>query len=301
MTDLLPIFTAQRPRLLAIAYRMLGSATAAEDVLQEAWLRVRDTDDESLRTPAAFLRTVVVRLCLDQLKSAQKTRQSYIGPWLPEPVPAEPADLDTQPADARIDELESISMAFLLILETLSPLERAAFLLREVFEYDFDEIATSLGRSAAACRQLFHRAQQHVEARRPRYRVARAQHLQIMQAFMAASARGDAEELSRLLRADVVATSDGGGVSRAARKPVLGRDRVTRFIVGLGRRGAAGARVVPDWLNGCPAFLFYVQEELKLVLILESDGAQVTAVRFILAPAKLRYLRERRGPQEGSS
>jgi RNA polymerase sigma-70 factor (ECF subfamily) len=288
MADLEPSFTAQRARLLAIAYRMVGSTQTAEDLVQEAWLRVRDIDAATVQSPPALLRKVVMNLCLDHLKSARQARESYIGPWLPEPVRAEPDD--TPSADERIDEVESLSMAFLLILETLSPLERAVFLLREVFDYDFDEIGAALGRSAAACRQLFHRAREHVDARRTRYRVAKAQHTQVMTAFLAATMSGDVAELSRLLCEDVVATSDGGGQARAARKEILGRDRVSRFVAGLSQRGFAGATYELDWMNGHPALLAFVEGQLKLVMIVESDGAQVTALRFVLAPDKLRGL-----------
>jgi RNA polymerase sigma-70 factor (ECF subfamily) len=230
-----------------------------------------------------------VRLCLDTLKSARQNRETYLGPWLPEPVPAEPADEPL--AESRIDELESLSMAFLLILETLSPLERAAFLLREVFEYDFDEVAAALGRSSAACRQLFHRAQEHVEARKPRYRVKKSQHLQILQAFVAATSSGDVAQLSRLLCDDVVATSDANGETRAARKTVFGRDRVSRFLIGVAKHGAADTQFVPAWLNGCPALMGSVGGELRIAILLENNGEQVTAIRFVLASAKLRWLR----------
>lgn len=288
MADLEPSFTAQRARLLAIAYRMLGSTATAEDIVQEAWLRVRDIDAATVQSAPALLRKVVVNLCLDHLKSARQARETYIGPWLPEPVRAEPPE--TPRADDRIDEIESLSMAFLLILETLSPLERAVFLLREVFDYDFDEIAASIGRSPAACRQLFHRAREHVDARRTRYRVPKAQHTQVLQAFIAATMSGDVAELSRLLCDGVVATSDGGGQARAALKEVRGRDRVSRFIAGLSKRGFAGAIYQTDWMNGHPALLAFVGGVLKLVMIVESDGTEVKALRFVLAPDKLRGL-----------
>jgi len=291
MADLEPSFTAQRPRLLAIAYRMVGSIQTAEDLVQEAWLRVRDIDAATVQSPPALLRKVVVNLCLDHLKSARQARETYIGPWLPEPVRAEPPDTpETRGADDRIDELESLSMAFLLILETLSPLERAVFLLREVFEYDFDEIGAAIGRSAAACRQLFHRAREHVDAKRTRFRVAKSQHMQVMQAFLAATMSGDVAGLSQLLCESVVATSDSGGQVRAARKEILGRDRVSRFVAGVSQRGFAGAKYELDWMNGYPALLAFVDGVLKLVMIVESDGAQVTALRFVLAPDKLRGL-----------
>lgn len=291
MTAWEPIFAAQRSRLLAIGYRMLGSAAAAEDMLQEAWLRVRETDPATVDVPAALLRTVVMRLCLDQLKSARQKRETYIGPWLPEPVRAEPPP-GSAPPDERVGELESLSMAFLLVLESLSPLERAAFLLHEVFDYSFDEIAVSLGRSAAACRQLCHRAREHIADRRPRFAASKEQRMRMLQAFLAATAAGDVEGLSQLLCADATVTTDGGGEVRAARKQVSGRDRVARMLVGLHSHGGGppGATFEFDWINGCPAMLSYAEGRLWLVLLVEDDGEKISAVRVVMAPTKLRGL-----------
>lgn len=294
MTAWEPSFAAQRSRLLAIAYRMLGSVAAAEDMLQEAWLRVHETDPATVEVPAALLRTVVVRLCLDQLKSARQKRETYIGPWLPEPVRAEPPDGLSASAtpDERVGELESLSMAFLLVLESLSPLERAAFLLHEVFDYSFDEIAASLGRSPAACRQLCHRAREHIARRRPRFASSKEQRMRLLQAFLAATSAGDVEGLSQLLCADAVVTTDGGGEVRAARKEVRGRDRAARLLVGIYRHGGnpPGATFEFDWVNGCPAMLSYVDGRLWLMLLIEDDGERITAVRTVMAPTKLRSL-----------
>jgi RNA polymerase sigma-70 factor (ECF subfamily) len=289
MAELDPTFAAHRPRLFAIAYRMLGSVAAAEDIVQEAWLRLRDTDPAGVRNADALLRTVVVRLCLDELKSARRARESYIGPWLPEPLRAEPPDTPAA-ADERIDEIESLSMAFLLMLEALSPLERAAFLLREVFDYGFDELAVVLGRSEPACRQLCHRARSHIEARRSRFHVPKAQHMEMMQAFLGAIASGDVTQMSQMLCTDVVMTSDGGGEVRAARKEVHGRHRVARFLIGVARRGVAGTTSVLTWLNGYPAVIFSRDGEVMGALIVEHDGKQATAVRFVLTPRKLQHL-----------
>lgn len=305
MTDWEPIFTEQRGPLFAIAYRMLGSVAEAEDVLQEAWLRVQkvrvgesatpgEPEQAIAREPVALLKTVVVRLCLDQLKSARRAREAYVGPWLPEPLRQEPADGSR--ADERMGEIESVSMAFLLVLEALSPLERAAFLLREVFDYEFAEIARLLDRSEVSCRQLCHRAREHVAARRSRFHASREQQQRLMQAFVAALTSGDAAAMAGLLRADAVVSSDGGGEVRAALKTVQGRDRSTRLLLGLARRGAAGVSITPDWLNGCAALLLWSEGVLVGALLLESEGndpqdlTQVSAVRVVVAPSKLRHL-----------
>lgn len=296
MHDWETVFATERPRLFGLAYRMLGRAAEAEDVLQEAWLRVHARDraeakaDEPVRAPAALLRTVVTRLCLDQLKSARAQREQYVGPWLPEPVYATPAP--DPAADDRIGEAESLSMAFLLLLESLSPAERAVFVLREVFDYGFDEIALCLGKTEAACRQLAHRARSHVADRRPRFRASPEQRSRLLQTFMTAVAAGDVGAVSALLSAEASASSDGGGEVRAALNEVHGRDRVARLMVGLGRRGLSGATYEPGWLNGCPALLFFRDGELWGVLLLEEDGEQVHAVRIVLAPGKLRFLKD---------
>ncbi|MFO0579464.1 MAG: RNA polymerase sigma factor SigJ [Polyangia bacterium] len=280
---------AQRRRLFAIAYRMLGSASEAEDMLQEAYLRVAGETD--VAQPAALLRTVVVRLCIDQLKSARHARTSYVGPWLPEPLLTADVQADGPArSDERIDELESLSFAFLLMLETLSPLERAVLVLHDVFDHDYEEIASMLGRSQAACRQLLSRARANVKAERPRYRATEQQGAELLSAFLGAVATGDVAGLSRLLTSDVVMTSDGGGEARAARRPVYGPDKVARFFVGVARKGGHKARAEPCVLNGAPGVLLWDGDTLQSALVLETDERGIRALRIVVRPSKLAHL-----------
>lgn len=282
-----------RQRLFAIAYRMLGSASEAEDMLQEAYLRVAGETD--VAQPAALLRTVVVRLCIDQLKSARHTRTSYVGPWLPEPLltpqPLSAATAATaKAAPDRIDELESLSFAFLLMLETLSPLERAVLVLHDVFDHDHEEIAQVLGRSQAACRQLLSRARANVKAERPRFPASEQHSAQLLSAFLGAVASGDVTGLSRLLASDVVMTTDGGGEVRAARKPVRGADRVARFLIGVAKKGGHG--VVPELcvLNGAPGLVLWQDGALQSALLFDADADGIHALRLVAVPRKLLHL-----------
>lgn len=284
---------AQRRRLFAIAYRMLGSASEAEDMLQEAYLRVAGETD--VAQPAALLRTVVVRLCIDQLKSARHARTSYVGPWLPEPILTASVQPDgsargDERIDERIGELESLSFAFLLMLETLSPLERAVLVLHDVFDHDYEEIAGMLGRSQAACRQLLSRARANVKAERPRYRATEQQGAELLSAFLGAVATGDVAGLSRLLASDVVMTSDGGGEVVAARRPVRGRDAVARFFVGVARKGGHRARPELCVLNGAPGLLLWDGDRLQSALVLEADADGIHALRLVVVPRKLEHL-----------
>jgi RNA polymerase sigma-70 factor (ECF subfamily) len=280
---------AQRQRLFAIAYRMLGSASEAEDMLQEAYLRVAGETD--VAQPAALLRTIVVRLCIDQLKSARHARTSYVGPWLPEPLlTAGPQPDAPARTDERIDELESLSFAFLLMLETLSPLERAVLVLHDVFDHDHEEIAKILGRSQAACRQLLSRARANVKSERPRFRATEQKTAELLSAFLSTVATGDVAGLSRLLASDVVMTSDGGGEVRAARKPVRGPDKVARFFIGVARKGGHSARPEPCVLNGAPGLLLWNGDTLQSALVIEADADGIHALRVIVRPRKLAHL-----------
>ena len=216
-------FDPLRPRLIRIAYRMLGSVADAEDTVQEAFLRWLDADRDAVREPEAFLRRVVTRLCLDQLKSARRRRETYIGPWLPEPFEAEE------------DELDDVTLPLMLALERLSPLERAAFLLHDVFGVSFEEIAETIGREPAACRQLASRARTHVRAARPRFPVSMERGLEIAAAFFSASRNGDMRELRSLLAEDVTMFADGGGKRPAARRPIVGLGDVMQFHAMLAR------------------------------------------------------------------
>ncbi len=279
----------ERRYLFGLAYRLLGSAADAEDVLQEAFLRARDVED--VRAPRALLTTIVTRLCLDEVRSARRRRETYVGPWLPEPIAtAAPG------ADDRLETAESLSMAFLLLLESLSPLERAVFVLREVLDLDFPAIARAVGRSEAACRQLLHRARGHVDEGRARYAVPPAAARGLVAGFLGALAAGDVDALTRLLADDVVAVSDHGGKAKAIRRPVGGSDRVGRFLVGLVRKlPGSGWTGFPTWLNGEPAFVAVAGGEVVSAMLFElaasaSGAPRVSAVRVVRNPDKLKGL-----------
>lgn len=280
--DAAEVFAAHRSRLFGLAYRMLGSAAEAEDVLQEAHVRWQAAEHAVIEAPGAWLSTVVTRLCLDTMRSARARREEYVGPWLPEPLATERV---RDPLD-----LESISLAFLVVLETLSPLERAAFVLREVFDYSFVEIAEVLGRDEAACRQLAHRAREHVRARRPRFARSREQHERLLGAFLGAVAQGDLEGLQKLLASDVVAWSDGGGRVKAARNLVHGPDHVARLCIGLAKKGGHGIDVAIEELNGWPAAVLRVGGALFGALSIETDGDTIFALHVINNPDKLSRL-----------
>jgi RNA polymerase sigma-70 factor, ECF subfamily len=276
----------ERPRLFALAYRMLGSGADAEDVLQEAFLRFHQASD--VETPAAWLTTVVTRLCLDRLKSAQHRREEYVGPWLPEPVATPDAERAADPGE-RVSIAESVSMAFLLVLERLSPLERAVFLLREVFELGFGEIATALDRSEAACRQLFHRAKEHVSAARPRFTPARAEHQALVVSFLTAVASGDLEGVKQLLTDDAQLVPDTGGKAKAARKILVGAAKVAKFLIGT-RRFALDHQFSLLWINGEPALVDKTRDghtESILVFHVSPDATRIAGVAAIRNPDKL--------------
>lgn len=286
------LFADHRPYLFGIAYRMLGSAAEAEDVLQEAYLRVH-ASAEPVRAPAAYLATVVTRLCLDVLKSARARRESYVGTWLPEPVLTEQiAGPAPASPSARMDSVESISLAFLVLLEALSPLERAALVLRDVFDWDFEAIAAALERTPAACRQLVHRGRQHLAARTPRFRATEAERQRLFEAFLAAIQADDADALATMLSTDAVAISDSGGKARAARNTVEGRDRVSKLLRGLARKGGAGgfSEIRFASLNGGPALLGWEGGRLTTVVSIDPSPAGIDRVWFLRNPDKLAHL-----------
>jgi len=280
-------FEPHRRRLMGLAYRMLGSVSEAEDIVQEAWLRWNGADRAVLREPAAWLSRVVTRLCLDQMKSARARRETYVGPWLPEPV----LDAAAVAADAASERADDISVAFLLALERLSPLERAAFLLHDVFDMDFSDVARTLGREAAACRQLAARARAHLKAERARFAVAPGDGERLVQAFLAAAASGDAAAFARLLSEDAALHSDGGGKRLAARNVIAGRDRVARFFLGVARKGYwLHWRIRPETVNGMPGLLMFDPEgELQTVAFQIADGA-ISAIYIVRNPDKLKHL-----------
>jgi RNA polymerase sigma-70 factor (ECF subfamily) len=286
------LFQRHRPALFAVAYRMLGSATDAEDVLQDAWLRFAAAQPSDLRSLKAYLTTIVTRLCLDRLKSARVTREEYIGPWLPEPLAT-----DDRPGPERSVALaESVTLAFMVLLETLSPEERAVFLLREVFDYEYDEIAAMLELSSANCRQLFHRAKGRIAERKPRFRAGVDDKRPLVERFVQAFRSGSEEELTRVLAEDVGFWSDGGGKVLAARRPVFGRDRVVNLFLGF-RRTAPALGMPLDSVtmdvvevNGEPAMVVRVAGRLNGVYVMAVEDGAIAAIRVVRNPDKLTYI-----------
>lgn len=279
-------FESHRPWLFSIAYRMLGSVMEAEDVVQEAYLRYSAADRTDIRQPRAFLTTIVTRLCLDQLKSARAQREEYYGPWLPEPLVTD----EGGPA-SHFGKLESLSMAFLVLLEQLTPAERAVFLLREVFDYSYAEIADIIGRDEAACRQILHRARQHVHGGRPRYEVSLDARRELLQRFLMAAEAGDMDQLEGMLKADVVSYSDGGGKVTAAPQPIYGPQKVARFLKRL-----VDLRE-PDWttevhdINGTPGVIVRrATGDVVSVLTFDADADGISAVHIVANPDKLAHL-----------
>lgn len=274
-------FHPLRPKLIRIAYRMLGSVADAEDVVQEAFLRWLDADRESVREPEAFLRRVVTRLCIDHLRSARHRRETYIGPWLPEPV--------IEPPESEFDD---ITLPLMMALERLSPLERAAFLLHDVFGVSFDEIAETIGREPAACRQLASRARNHVRAARPRFTLPKERGLELAAAFFAASRNGDMQRLRALLAADVAVYADGGGKVPAAMRPIVGFDKVMQFQTSLAQFFAKNmSRLLRyGFINGLPGFVTIEHGGILQTTALQIDDGKITAIYVIRNPDKLQHL-----------
>ncbi|HLW00164.1 MAG TPA: RNA polymerase sigma-70 factor [Ktedonobacterales bacterium] len=276
-------FETYRPLLFSIAYRMLGSASEAEDMVQETYLRFRLAQDDQIHSLKSYLTTIITRLCLDELKSARAQREQYIGPWLPEP-------LLTDDAGATLEERENVSMAFLVLLEALTPPERAVFLLHEVFDYPYQEIGGIIGKNATNCRQLFHRAQQHLAAREHRFAPLPEAQRELVGRFLLAVQSGDVQALTDVLAQDVVAWSDGGGKVSAALRPVSGQERVIRFIQGLVRKSLADLTISTETINGGPALLFWTGSRLFMAAGFRLDGRQVQEIYGIMNPDKLAYL-----------
>ncbi|MCC6456929.1 MAG: RNA polymerase sigma-70 factor [Caldilineaceae bacterium] len=283
-------FEEYRSLLFAIAYRMLGRPMEAEDIVQEAYLRYRATPPESIRTLKSFLTTIVHHLCIDHLRSAQVQRENYVGPWLPEPLITSDGAALMSPLHQIMDE-ESISMAFLVLLESLSPLERAVFLLREVFDYEYAEIAQITGRDEVACRQLFSRAKKHISNNRPRFPASPEAHAKMVGRFLEACIAGDIDGLMNLLAEDVTAWIDGGGkVSVSASQPVQGRDKVARGIIRHLSRTPEGMTAEVIEANGLAAVLVRVKGQIASLLMLEVEGDFIRTMRTIVNPDKLAHL-----------
>ena len=283
-------FENYRSLLFAMAYRMLGSAMEAEDIVQEAYLRYRATPPESIRTLKSFLTTIVHHLCIDHLRSAQVQRENYVGPWLPEPIITDDSAALMSPL-RQIMERESISMAFLVLLEKLSPLERAVFLLREVFDYEYAEIAQITERDEAACRQLFSRAKKHISQHRPRFPASPEAHAKMVGHFMEACLAGDIDGLMGLLAEDVTSWIDGGGkVAVAARQPIQGREKVAQGIIGHLSRAPEGMTAEVIEANGFPALLVRIKGRIVSLLTLEVEGDFILSMRTVTNPDKLTHL-----------
>ena len=276
-------FEEQRPALLGLAYRLLGSYADAEDVVQEAWLRWSCAT--GIDNPAAWLRTVVTRLCLDELRSARVRREAYVGPWLPEPV--QTADGALGPLDTA-ELRDSLSLGFLLLLERLSPAERAVFVLRQAFALPFDEVARAVGRSAAACRQLHGRAAAKLgpQPTTP----SRAGRKQLLDRLLLAVATADVPAVTALLADDAVLVSDGGGVVSAARRPVVGADRVARFLVGIAGRAPSDASMEERELNGLPCLVVRASGAVTQVFSFDVDADRVRGLQVVSNPGKLSHL-----------
>ncbi|MEV0400092.1 RNA polymerase sigma-70 factor [Actinoallomurus sp. NPDC050550] len=275
------VFVGLRPRLFGIAYRMLGSSAEAEDVVQEAWVRWQTTDHAAVKEPEAFLATITTRLAINVGQSARKRRETYAGPWLPEPV-------DTS-ADPQVgaERGEALELAVLFLLEKLSPTERAAYVLRESFDYPYGQIAEILQLSEANTRQLVSRARKHLAAER-RTPVSRAEHRRLLEAFLAAAQTGNLTTLEELFAADVVSYSDGGGVVReAARIPMVGRIRVAKFIAGWAARFWPGTTTAWVEANGRPGVLVSRGETVIVLLSVSASAQGIDQIMWVMNPAKL--------------
>jgi RNA polymerase sigma-70 factor (ECF subfamily) len=288
---MLTTFQALRPKLFGIAYRMVGSASEAEDILQDAWLRFQAVEPGEIRSAEALLTTIVTRLCLDQLKSAQAKREVYPGIWLPEPLLTPTMTVADDPLDS-VMKLESISLAFLHLLESLGPEERAVFLLREVFDYEYSAIADFLQKSETACRQIFSRAKKHITAHRPRLPTNAEEHQRVFASFLQAAQKGDVAGLMAVMAEDVACYGDGGGKATAATRSLHGRDTVARFVNGIQRTGAKpGDQVEMALVNGRPGVIIRnAQGQITTALYLEIAQGLIQGLYFVRNPDKLQHL-----------
>jgi RNA polymerase sigma-70 factor, ECF subfamily len=274
-------FEAHRPLLFSIAYRMLGSVSEAEDVVQDAWLRARQDEHADVRSPRAYLTTIVTRLCIDHLRSAERTRMEYPGPWLPEPL--------AEPNQESAELAASLTTAFLVLLEQLAPTERAVFLLREVFELDFDEIATAVGKSEANARQILTRARGRLRDSRPRFTVSRRESEEIVRRFRRAYVTGNVEELMAVLHTDAELVADGGGKAPAAMSPVLGADRIATFVAELaGRIRWSDSDVQLVTVNGAPGLLVRHPISGNSACSFDIVDGRIRAIYVVRNPDKLR-------------
>jgi RNA polymerase sigma-70 factor (TIGR02957 family) len=278
------VFLAHRNLLFTIAYEMLGSAADAEDVLQETWLRWADVDLDTVENQRAYLVQITTRQALTRLRTLGRRKESYVGTWLPEPL------LTTPDVAEDVELAESVSMAMLLVLETLTPTERAVFVLREVFALGYDEIAEAVDKSPAAVRQIAHRARAHVAARRPRGIVSAAETRDALEAFQRAAETGDLQRLLDLLAPDVVFLGDGGGVKQAVRRPIVGAGNVARLLAAGLFRISGTASLEPAQVNGYPALIVRFDDEIDTVIAVRIDDGLVTGLYAVRNPAKLSHM-----------
>ena len=288
------LYEQYRHLLFSIAYRMLGSAMEAEDMVQEAFLRYENTHDKDIQSPKAYLTTIVTRLCLDQLKSAKTQREQYVGTWLPEPIFTE------QAANPEPDDTESLSMAFMVLLENLSPVERAVFLLREVFDYDYAAIAKIVNKNEANCRRYYHLAKQYLVERRPRFEPSSAEQTKLVHRFMQAVSQGDIDGLTRVLSQDIVMYGDGGGKAPVARIPQQGHEAVIRLLLGIFRLATPDTRAEVHDVNGSLSLVIWQKDVLILVMNFTIVDDQITTIRNIVNPDKLTYIAQSPAPPAGS-
>jgi RNA polymerase sigma-70 factor (ECF subfamily) len=278
------LFEQYRHLLFSIAYRMLGSAMEAEDMVQEAFLRYENAHDKDIQSPKAYLTTIVTRLCLDQLKSAKTQREQYIGTWLPEPI------FTQQAANPEPEETETLSMAFMVLLENLSPIERAVFLLREVFDYDYAAIATIVNKNEANCRRYYHLAKQYLVERRPRFEPSSAEQTKLVYGFTQAVSEGNIDVLTHMLSEDIVMYADGGGKAPVARIPQRGREAVIRLLLGVFRWLTPETRVQLHDVNGSLSLVVWQGDVLVFVMNFTIVDNQITTIRNVINPDKLTYL-----------
>jgi len=285
--DAARLFETHRRHLMGVAYRMLGSVSEAEDVVQDAYMRWHRAEKQGIDNIQAFLTRIVTRLCLDQLKSARRTRESYVGTWLPEPL----LEAEGYAAETASDYAHDMSVALMLALERLSPLERAAFILHDVFDVGFDEVGQALGRSGAACRQLSSRAREHLREARPRFKVSSEDGDRFTHAFLKASQSGDTADLRSLLAEDAVLHSDGGGIRIAAINLVAGADRIARFFQGVFHKNGAGSRLLRFCeINGMPGLITLDFDGAPQTAAFEIRDGLITAIYVVRNPYKLAHI-----------
>lgn len=283
MTD----FTSYQSLLFSIAYRMLGSAVEAEDMVQETYLRYQQAESGEIHSLKSYLTTIITRLCLDRLKSAQVVREQYVGVWLPEPILTTASSLNK---DSLVEQ-ETLSLAFLTLLECLTPPERAVWLLVEAFDYQYDEIAEIIDKSSATCRQLYHRAKERLALGQRRFEVWQPTHARLLENFLLACQQGDIAGLTAVLASDVVCWSDGGGKVRSAIRPVIGQTNVLRLIIGLLNKVVDQPFVTTlVEINGQPALVNYLGGQLFNILALDFTATEITGLRLVTNPDKLHYL-----------